>query len=194
IPVEDRFLASKTELLGQIATLLGGRSAEELTFGDVTTGAGNDLEKATSLARAMICDYGMSEKLGSLSLGRKDDFVFIGRDLMKEKNYSEETAKLIDAEVRRIVEDGHKRALDILKKNRKFLKIMAEALLEREILDGSEVDAIMAGKKLPSKPPSNHPTKPSMPTPSAPAEVIPKVVLKPQTTPSQAIEGGGRVG
>jgi cell division protease FtsH len=192
IPTEDRFLASKTELLGQITTLLGGRAAEELTFGDVTTGAGNDLERATAVARAMICEYGMSEKLGSITLGRKDDLVFIGRDLMKEKNYSEQTAKVIDAEVKRIVETCHKRALEILKKNRKFLKIMAEILLEREILDGSEVDDILAGRKITSKPPTIYPTTPS--SPSAPAPATPKVALKPRTAPSQAMKPGGRIG
>jgi cell division protease FtsH len=194
VPTEDRFLASKTELLGQITTLLGGRAAEELTFGDVTTGAGNDLERATAMARAMICEYGMSEKLGSVTLGRKDEMVFIGRDLMKEKNYSEQTAQLVDNEVKRIVEECHKKALVILRKNSKFLKIMAEALLEREILDGSEVDDILAGKKIAPKPPSQNVTPPPTPSNPAPSGVTPNVALKPQASPSQAMEGGGRIG
>jgi len=194
IPTEDRFLASKTELLGQITTLLGGRAAEELTFGDVTTGAGNDLERATAIARAMICEYGMSEKLGSITLGRKDEMVFIGRDLMKEKNYSEQTAQLVDGETKRIVEDCHKKALDILKKNRKFLKIMAEALLEREILDGSEVDDILAGKKIAPKPPAQTPTPPPTPGTPAPTGVIPNIALKPQTGPSPAMKGRRQIG
>ena len=111
LPNEEKFLASKTELLHRITALLGGRTAEELTFGDVTTGAGDDLNRATEIARAMICEYGMSEKLGSITLGKKDDMVFIGRDLMKEKNYSEQTAQMIDGEVKRIVEDCHKKAI-----------------------------------------------------------------------------------
>ncbi len=192
LPNEERFLASKTELLHRITALLGGRSAEELTFGDVTTGAGDDLNRATEIARAMICEYGMSEKLGSITLGKKDDMVFIGRDLMKEKNYSEQTAQMIDAEVKRIVEDCHKKAMDILKKNRKFLRTMAEALLEREVLDSSDVDDILAGRKIASKPPTKNSAPP--PTPTSTAPVTPNVVLKPQTSPSQAWGGGGRVG
>jgi cell division protease FtsH len=193
LPNEERFLASKTELLNRITALLGGRTAEELTFGDVTTGAGDDLNRATELARAMICEYGMSEKLGSITLGKKDDMVFIGRDLMKEKNYSEQTAQMIDAEVKRMVEDCHKKATEILKKNRKFLKTMAEALLEREVLDSTDVDDILAGKKIGPKPaPKNTAPPPAVPPPTAP--VTPNVVLKPQTSPSQIQGGGGRVG
>jgi cell division protease FtsH len=191
LPKEERFLASKTELLNRITALLGGRTAEELTFGDVTTGAGDDLNRATEIARAMICEYGMSEKLGSITLGKKDDMVFIGRDLMKEKNYSEQTAQMIDSEVKRIVEDCHKKAMEILKKNRKFLKTMAEVLLEREVLDSTDVDDILAGKKIAPRPTPKNPASPS--TPSNPAPVTPNVVLKPQTSPSQAIHGG-RVG
>ncbi len=192
LPNEERFLASKTELLHRITALLGGRSAEELTFGDVTTGAGDDLNRATEIARAMICEYGMSEKLGSITLGKKDDMVFIGRDMMKEKSYSEQTAQTIDGEVKRIVEECHKKAMDILKKNRKFLKIMAEALLEREILDSTDVDNILAGRKIAPKAPSKDSTPPPAPSNSAP--VTPNVVLKPQTAPSQAIQSGGRFG
>ncbi len=193
LPNEERFLASKTELLNRITALLGGRSAEELTFGDVTTGAGDDLNRATDIARAMICEYGMSEKLGSITLGKKDDMVFIGRDLMKEKNYSEQTAQMIDAEVKRIVESCHKKALDILKKNRKFLKAMAEALLEREVLDSTDVDTILAGKKLANKPSSKTPSNSSTPSNPTPTPVTPNVTLKPQVAPSQAMKGG-RIG
>ena len=196
LPKEERFLASKTELLNRITALLGGRTAEELTFGDVTTGAGDDLNRATEMARAMVCEYGMSEKMGSITLGRKDDMVFIGRDLMKEKNYSEQTAQMIDGEVKRIVEDCHKKATDILKKNRKFLKTMAEALLDREVLDASDVDDILAGRKIASKPPAKSP--PPVPPPSSTAPVAPNVVLKPQASPSQAVgcapRRGGRIG
>ncbi len=188
LPKEERFLASKTELLNRITALLGGRTAEELTFGDVTTGAGDDLNRATEMARAMVCEYGMSDKLGAITLGKKDDMVFIGRDLMKEKNYSEQTAQMIDAEVKRIVEDCHKKAVDILKKNRKFLKTMAEALLEREVLDSSDVDDILAGKKIAPKAAAKDTTPPpAVPPPTAP--VTPNVVLKPQTSPSQAVKG-----
>ncbi len=200
LPVEDRFMASKSELLSQITTLLGGRSAEELIFGDITTGAGNDLERATAMARAMVCEYGMSEKLGTLTLGgRKDELVFIGRDFMKEKNYSERTAQAVDEEVKRIIETCHQRALSILKKNQKYLKIMAEALLEREILDGPEVELILSGKEIPpvSKPPElNPPSPPEAQTPEPPPS---PVVLKPQPATFQPNEmesphDGGKVG
>jgi len=193
LPKEERFLSSKTELLHNITSLLGGRSAEELVFGDVTTGAGNDLERATGLARAMVCEYGMSEKIGSISFDQKDGLVFVGRDWMKEKNYSEETARRIDAEVKQIVEDCHKKALAILKKHRKFLNVMAEALLERETLDGSEVDDILAGRKISRKPPVARPQGPDPATP-VPVEASPKVALKPRPASSQAMKPGGRLG
>ncbi len=192
LPNEEKFLASRTELYNRITALLGGRTAEELTFGDVTTGAGDDLNRATDIARAMVCEYGMSEKLGSITLGKKDEMVFIGRDMMKDKNYSEQTAQLIDGEVKRIVETCHKRATEILKKNRKFLKIMAEALLDREVLDSSDVDDIMAGRKLGPKPAPKSPTNNTPSTPSA-SPVTPNVALKPQAAPS-AIQGKNRLG
>ncbi len=191
LPKEERFMSSKSELLNQITSLLGGRSAEELIFGDVTTGAGNDLERATAMARAMVCDYGMSKRLGSTAFGHRDGQMFIGRDLMKEKTYSEQTAEIIDSEVKSIVESCHTRARSILQKNRKFLKVMAEALLERETLDAGEVDDILAGRKI----------KPMAPKPPAPPPVAvekkepaPGGVLKPQPALSQAddpLEGLG---
>ena len=188
LPNEEKFLASKTELLNSITSLLGGRSAEELVFGDVTTGAGNDLSRATEIAHAMICQYGMSTKLGSVTLGGKDDMVFIGRDLMKEKNYSERTAQAIDDEVKTIVESCHKQAIAILKKNRKFLKTMAEALLVREVLDANEVDQILAGKKMAPLAPKAPPPAPEPPSGASPAPAGPTLV--PQPAPSQAMEGG----
>jgi cell division protease FtsH len=187
LPKEEKFLASKTELLNSITALLGGRTAEELIFGDVTTGAGNDLSRATAIAHAMICEYGMSTKLGSVTLGRKDDMVFIGRDLMKEKNYSERTAQSIDDEVKSIVESCHREAMVILKKNRKFLKTMAEALLEREVLDAKEVDLILAGKKMAPLAPKAPPPSPEPPAGPSPAPAGP--TLTPQPIPSQAMEG-----
>jgi cell division protease FtsH len=180
LPKEEKFLSSKTELLNEIKSLLGGRSAEELVFGDVTTGAGNDLERATALARAMVCDFGMSEKFGSTAFGHRDGMVFIGRDLMKEKTYSEQTAEVIDSEVKRIVEECHKEARAILKKNRKYLKAMADALLEREVLDSKDVDMILAGKKMPPMP--KPPKAPEVPTENPPA-----VAAAPSATPAPAL-------
>jgi cell division protease FtsH len=181
LPTEDRFLSSKSELLNQIAIMLGGRAAEELVFNEITTGDSNDLERATALARAMITEYGMSEKIGPVAFGRKGDMVFIGRDLMKEKHYSEQTAETIDSEVKRLVESQHVRAREIIKKNMRFLKIMAETLLDREILDGSEVEALLSGKKIK---PMKKGKKPDVAPPSPPTAKAPVVegrpVLKPQ--------------
>ncbi len=193
LPNEEKFLASKSQLFNRITALLGGRTAEELTFGDITTGAGDDLNRATDIARAMVCEYGMSEKLGSITLGKKDDMVFIGRDIMKDKNYSEQTAQMIDAEVKRMVETCHKRATEILKKNRKILKIMAEALLERETLDSTDVDDLMAGRKLANKSVPKVPSNSNPPSSPTPTPVTPNVVLKPQTAPS-AVKGGSILG
>jgi len=122
---------------------MGGRVAEKLCFDEITTGAHNDLEVATNMAHRMVCEFGMSEKIGNLTLGRRDKQVFLGRDIMQEKDYSESTAVLIDQEVRRIVDEAYQRAEGILTKHMDQLKILAEKLLEREVLEGDEVRKIV---------------------------------------------------
>jgi cell division protease FtsH len=132
--------------------LLGGRVAEEVVFGRITTGAGNDIERATELARKMVCEWGMSEKLGPLSFGKREEQIFLGRELQQHKDYSEETARQIDSEVRRFVMEGYEKAHKILAENRQKLDDVSAALLERETLTGEEFDALMEGRKLEPKP------------------------------------------
>jgi cell division protease FtsH len=123
--------------------LFGGRVAEELVLEHMTTGAGNDIEKATDLARRMVCEWGMSEKLGPMTFGKKEEEIFLGRDFTQKVDYSENTAIEIDAEVRRIIQESYHRAKDLLKSNLRLLHKVAETLLEKEVLDGSEIDAIV---------------------------------------------------
>lgn len=148
LPVEDRYNLSKDFALDRIAIALGGRIAEEITFGEQTTGAGNDLDQATDMARKMVCEWGMSDKLGPITYGKKEDTVFLGREIANNQNYSEATAQEIDQEVRSIITGAYKRARQILEADAATLTRVAEALLEYESLDGPELDAVMAGKAL----------------------------------------------
>lgn len=148
LPIDERHTYPKKYLLNRIAVLLGGRAAEELVLGDYTTGAGNDLERATELARKMVCEWGMSEELGPLTYGQKDEAIFLGKELARHRDYSEETARLIDQEVRRIVEQCYQKALELLKENMETLHTLAQELLSKEVLDGKELQAIVsAGSK-----------------------------------------------
>jgi len=139
LPEEDRTLQSRSFFLAEIPVALGGRVAEEIVFGDITTGAHNDLQKVTQIARQMVCRFGMSEKLGPMTFGKDNSMVFLGRDLMEERNYSEETARLIDNEVKRIIEEGYAKAQKILTENREKLELLAKMLLEKETLDADEI-------------------------------------------------------
>ena len=148
LPEEDRFLISKQELADRITVLLGGRTAETIRFGDVTTGASNDLERATQTARQMVTQFGMSERLGLVTLGRKQHEVFLGRDLVDEdRNYSEEIAYAIDQEVRSIIDDCFGRATKILTENRERLEEITKLLLEKEVLEGDDLDALLGYPK-----------------------------------------------
>ena len=148
LPEEDRHIHTKDYLLKHLVTLLGGRAAEEIVFGTQTTGAANDLERASEIARKMVCAFGMSEKLGPLSFGKKDELVFLGRDIAIAKDYSEKTAQEIDEEVRRIVYECYDEAKYLLTENRKVLDEIARALLEKEVLSGEDIDAILARYEL----------------------------------------------
>jgi cell division protease FtsH len=143
LPLEDKYLTTRTELMDDITVLLGGRAAEELFFNEVTTGAQNDLSRATAIARAMIVEYGMSEQIGPRVLGKRNNQVFLGRDIMEDRDYSEETAQHIDKEVQRIVDECHSRALSILRKHAEESKEIARVLLEKESLTSEEVQAIL---------------------------------------------------
>ncbi len=146
-PLEDRHYWTKKELLAEITMILGGRASEQINLNEVTTGAQNDLEIATGMARRMVTQFGMSEKLGNLTLGRREGLVFLGRDIMEEKNYSEQTAQTIDEEVRKITNDAYDKAVNLLKNNLDKLKLLSNSLLEKEVLSGTEVKRILGIEK-----------------------------------------------
>ncbi|MDH5457898.1 MAG: cell division protein FtsH, partial [Nitrospinota bacterium] len=133
-------------LINNLAIMMGGRVAEEICLGEMTTGAGNDIERATETARKMVCEWGMSEKMGPLTYGSKEEQVFLGRDFNAQKNFSDETAKLIDLEVKALVMGGYNTAVDLLTKNRESLEKVSLALLEHETLDLKEITEIIDGK------------------------------------------------
>ena len=143
VPLDDRHTHSKDHLLGELAVFFGGRAAEELALGSMTTGAGNDIERATELAHKMVCEWGMSDKLGPMTFGKKEEEIFLGRDFTQKVDYSEQTAIQIDAEVRRILLEAYERAKLFLRRNLEVLHKMAETLLERESIDGGEIDEIL---------------------------------------------------
>ncbi len=147
LPLDDRYTYSKTYLEAQLSVLLAGRVAENMFLDKTTTGAANDFEKATEIARKMVCQWGMSE-LGPLTYGERDDLIFLGKDLAMHKNFSEKTAEMIDAEVKKIINRNFKRSKDLLEKNKDNLIKIAEALLEKEVLTSDEIEKIIKGKKL----------------------------------------------
>ncbi len=149
LPQEEKYTLTRGEILANITAILGGRVAEEIMLGEITTGAANDFEKATDLARKMVTEFGMSDKLGPLTLGAKHGPVFLGRDLVESRNYSEEIAYEIDKEVRRIINECHSRASQVLTEHKALLERISRALLERESLQSDELDALIAGKPLP---------------------------------------------
>ncbi|HMS54244.1 MAG TPA: ATP-dependent zinc metalloprotease FtsH, partial [Fimbriimonadaceae bacterium] len=152
MPEADKYLTSEQELLDDLTSLLGGRVAEEIVYNEITTGASNDLQRVTAIARAMVCDYGMSDKLGTLAIGRRSHNPFLGRDYVQdERNYSEEVAKLIDEEVRRIVDQCHQRAHEVITANRSKLDAVVQALLKYETLTREEFLMVMDGKSLPER-------------------------------------------
>jgi cell division protease FtsH len=144
LPTEDRYLQSKTEFEDKIAGMLGGHAAERLVFGDTTTGAGNDIEKATHLARRMVTEFGMSDRLGPLAFGKRDELVFLGREIGEQRNYSDDVARQIDEEVRAIIEAAYVRAQDVLTAYRAKLDLLAETLVEKETLDAEEFEALFS--------------------------------------------------
>jgi len=153
VPEDDKMLKNKQELEDLIAMALGGRVAEEVIYGTVWTGSGSDLDKVTRIARAMVCEYGMSDKLGALTLGRRSHNPFLGRDVYEDRNYSEEIARMIDEEVREIVDRAHERAKTILTTNRDKLESLVANLLERETLNRDEFLKVLAGEPIPDRPP-----------------------------------------
>ena len=155
LPEKDRLSASKEYLLGQIAMAMGGRIAEDVFIGSITTGASNDIEKATEVARAMVCEYGMSD-LGPITFGKKEEQIFLGREISQHRDYSEDTAIKIDQEVKRIVADQYERAEKIITDNREAMVRLAEALLEYETLDAVQIRRVVAGLPLDGEPVDNN--------------------------------------
>ncbi len=184
LPIDDKHTYTKTYLEGTLIVLMGGRSAEEIFLGHITTGAGNDIERATEIARKMVCDWGMSA-LGPLAFGKKEEAIFLGREIAQHRDYSEDTAIHIDQEVRRIVTAGYEGARNILENNRDTLERIAAALLEREVLDAVELKLLLENKPLPEK---VRPTPPSPPQPLPGAE--PKAAPRPELRPAPGFSKG----
>jgi len=148
LPIDEKHTYPRDYLLNNIAVMMGGRAAEELVLNSQTTGAGNDIERATEIARKMVCEWGMSEKLGPLTFGQKEEQIFLGREFSQHRDYSEETARLIDNEVRAIVSQSYEKAKDILQRNMAILHQLANSLLEKEVLDGRQIDSIIKGEVI----------------------------------------------
>ncbi|MDQ3815706.1 MAG: ATP-dependent zinc metalloprotease FtsH [Armatimonadota bacterium] len=166
LPSEDRFLMSKSQMLDEMTVFLGGRVAEQLVFNEITTGAQNDLERCTDMARRMVCEFGMSENLGPLTLGRRHGPVFLGRDFHEDRNYSEEVAAKIDVEIRNIVDSCYDKASQLLTEYREILDRIVNVLLEKETITGEELDRLINGEP---QEPELTPSEPPAPTAPAPA-------------------------
>jgi cell division protease FtsH len=177
LPIDEKHNYSRDYLRDQLCILLGGRIAEEITLGSITTGAGNDLERATDLARKMVCEWGMSDSMGPLTFGKKEEQIFLGREIAQHQDYSEDTALKIDHEVKRFVTDAYARSQTILMEHKPRLIEMAEALLQRETLDAEQVRRIVAGEALDDPAPAAPATPQVAPT-------APKAKERPAIVPS----------
>jgi cell division protease FtsH len=164
LPMEDRYLQSKSEFEDKIAGMLAGNVAERLMFGDTTTGSSNDIEKATNLARRMVTEFGMSEKLGPLAFGKREEMIFLGREIGEQRNYSDEVARMIDDEVRAIIDKAHSRATEVLTAHKDRLTELAEALVAKETIEADEFAAMFADLPDPRSEPGGSPT-PKLATP-----------------------------
>ena len=169
LPIDEKHTYSKTYCLGKIAHVLGGRVAEKIVFGEMSTGSGNDYEQATNLARNMVCEWGMSDRLGPITYGKKEEEIFLGREIAKRRDYSEKTAQIIDEEVEKLVTGAEKKVEQLLRDNIDKMHTLAETLLELEVLDGSQIDRVLAGediRKVRSKQPRRRGSTPSRTNPS----------------------------
>ncbi|MCX6143762.1 MAG: cell division protein FtsH, partial [Ignavibacteriales bacterium] len=181
LPIDEKHTYSKNYLDAMITYALGGRAAEKLIFNQLTTGAGNDIERATEIARKMVCEWGMSDKLGPLAYGAKEEEIFLGREITRTRNFSENTAIAIDAEVKKIITSAMKRSEKVLREDIATLHRLSNALLEREILDSDEIDKLIRGEELPPVDPRRN-GEPEKTDQSAPPAVQPK--------PEQAADAG----
>ena len=151
LPKKDRYTQSQKKLEADLVAFMGGRAAEELIFGDITTGAHNDIERSTAIARAMVCEYGMSKKVGPQNLGNSQEPIFMGQGMTGSQDYSESTANLIDEEVQRILVDSYDKCMNILVEHKKELIDLSEILIEKEVLDADQVIHILKHGKLPDE-------------------------------------------
>ena len=184
LPMDEQHTYQRNYLINSLAILMGGRCAEEICLGEMTTGAGNDIERATEMARKMVCEWGMSEKMGPLTYGAKEEQVFLGKDFSSQKNFSDQTAKLIDQEVKTLVMGGYTRATELLTQNRDKLEEMAQALLEHETLNAKNIQNILNGKDISDNEDSG--TSQNSKKDEAPNEKI-----KPKTDSEEGLLGGG---
>jgi len=180
LPTEDGYLQSKSEFEDKIAGLLGGNASERMIFGDTTTGASNDIEKATDLARRMVTEFGMSDKLGPLSFGKRDELVFLGREIGEQRNYSDEVAKTIDEEVRAIIDRAYERAMEVLETHRDRLEALADRLIAQETVDSDEFEKLFSD--LPPK--ENHHGPARRPTVVGPGQPAPGTAPQPNPQPA----------
>jgi cell division protease FtsH len=194
LPTEDRYMQTKTALLEEIAMTLGGRATEELVFNEVTTGAANDLEKVTSTSKQMIMRFGMSEKLGPRVLGRNQDMPFLGREMSAEPDYSEEIAREIDDEIRRIIEEAHSTATQVLRDHMEELHRVSAILIERETIDKEQFERLLAGEsegsvfpeEAPAEAPAPADEKKKQPAPKPRPFPIPGATMQPPPKPEGA--------
>ena len=184
LPMDEQHTYQRNYLINSLAILMGGRCAEEICLGEMTTGAGNDIERATEMARKMVCEWGMSEKMGPLTYGAKEEQVFLGKDFSSQKNFSDQTAKLIDQEVKTLVMGGYTRARELLTQNRDKLEEMAQALLEHETLNAKDIQNILNGKDISNNEDSGTPQ--NLKNDEAPTKKI-----EPKSDPEGGLLGGG---
>ncbi|MEP7360920.1 MAG: cell division protein FtsH, partial [Chloroflexota bacterium] len=178
---------SKTEFEDKIAGMLGGNAAERLIFGDTTTGSSNDIEKATTLARRMVTEFGMSDKLGPLSFGKRDELVFLGREIGEQRNYSDDVAKLIDEEVRAIIDRGYAKAMEVLTQYKERLVQLAERLVAEETIEQEEFDKMFADLPDPRRSTNITPQPldgPMTPRPAAADKPVPTTAPNPSAQPA----------
>ncbi|MBF6613982.1 MAG: cell division protein FtsH, partial [Chloroflexi bacterium] len=187
LPGEDRYMWSKSQFKDNLAFALGGRAAEEIIFGDITTGASNDIERVTEMARMMVTRYGMSDRLGLVALGRKEELVFLGREISEQRNYSDEIAFEIDKEVRSLVDEAYASAKEILTTYKNKLVEISELLIEKETLDATDFEALFEGIPRPERneqqPPRQQPMQPAQPQQSEQPRALPGL----QGAPGMAI-------
>lgn len=179
VPDEDRYLWTRSQFMDMLATALGGHVAEELIFNEMTTGPGNDIEQATKMARRMVCEYGMSKKLGPVALGHKEELVFLGREIGEQRNYSDEVAYEIDTEIRQLIDEAYSQAKTILSEHMEKLVEISELLIQREVLEGEDFEALFDGPR----PAAQHSPRPVIQKPVEPTKA--RDVSEPGSEPAR---------